>query len=83
MGISRNEQFKAAYIFEYIYKKESTNNVEIYTLTLTNLGYCYLELGNPKALEYLKSLRIALKLIILVRFTPISLYQSTIKKDLA
>nr|WP_309759465.1 ATP-binding protein [Flavobacterium sp.] len=53
----------ACYMLEFlIKKKESSNNIEVYTLTLTNLGNCYLELGNPKALEYyLKSLRIALK----------------------
>ena len=58
------KQFKkAAYIFEYLLtKKESSNNIEPYTLTLTNLGNCYLKLGKPKVLEYyLKSLRIALK----------------------
>ncbi|MFV8356779.1 ATP-binding protein [Flavobacterium sp. XS1P32] len=58
------KQFKkAAYIFEYLLtKKESSNNIEAYTLTLTHLGFCYLELGKPKVLEYyLESLRIALK----------------------
>lgn len=58
------KQFKkAAYIFEYLLtKKESRYNIEVYTLTLTNLANCYLELGNPKALQYfLKSLRIAIK----------------------
>jgi hypothetical protein len=36
------------YLNIYSKKKESTNNVEVYTLTLTNLGNCYLELGNLK-----------------------------------
>lgn len=58
------QQFKkATYIFEYLLtKKESSNNIEVYTLILTNLGFCYLELGKPKVLEYyLKSLGIALQ----------------------
>ena len=79
------KQFKkAAYIFEYLLtKKESTNNVEVYTLTLTNLGNCYLELGNPKALEYyLKSLRIALKTNNISKiYTYISLSEYYKKKD--
>lgn len=59
------KQFKkAVYIFEYLLsKKESSNNIEAYTLTLINLGNCYLALGNPIAQEYfLKSLRIAIKI---------------------
>ncbi|MFV8334421.1 ATP-binding protein [Flavobacterium sp. GSP14] len=74
----------ACYILEYLLtKKESTNNVEVYTLTLTNLGNCYLELGNPKALEYyLKSLRIALKTNNISKiYTYISLSEYYKKKD--
>ncbi len=81
------EQFeKAAYIFEYLLtKKESSNNIEAYTLTLTNLGNCYLELGKPKVLEnYLKSLRIALKTNNISKiYTYISLSDYYKKKDFA
>ena len=58
------KKFKTAcYMLEYLIKnKESSNNVEAYTLILTNLGFCYFELDNPKALDYLfKSLKITSK----------------------
>lgn len=41
-----------------ILKKEVLNNAENYSRILDNLGYSYLKLGNPKALDYLNKSRI-------------------------
>lgn len=59
------QQFKkATYIFEYLLSKnENLQDISTYALILSNLGYCYIKLDNPKALPYLtKALQIRLKI---------------------
>ena len=59
------QQFKkATYILEYLLSKnENLKDLSNYAVILSNLGYCYIKLGNPKALPYLtKSLKIRLKI---------------------
>lgn len=56
----RQEKYQDAIqiLYPFTLKKEILDNTENYSRILDNLGFCYLKLGNPKALEYLNKSRI-------------------------